>query len=156
MTSPLGFKARVGSLISGGSRICPRRSEPTLQGAPTYDFAKFSQKLHEIKRIWAPGGTRPSRPTLDPPLFIHTWWSCTRYRNFTSGVTPAGLLAIQHCSRIDLFDIPLSRHWWGSKLGFIILSLSHKVSPDRRSTVLSYVEPISLIFITARNEVGAR
>ena len=23
-------------------------------GAPTYDFAKFSQKLHEIERIWAP------------------------------------------------------------------------------------------------------
>ena len=25
-------------------------------GAPTYDFAKISQKLHEIERIWAPGG----------------------------------------------------------------------------------------------------
>ena len=25
-------------------------------GAPTYDFAKFSQKLHEIERIWTPGG----------------------------------------------------------------------------------------------------
>ena len=25
-------------------------------GAPTYDFAKFSQKLHEIERILAPGG----------------------------------------------------------------------------------------------------
>ena len=24
-------------------------------GAPTYDFAKFSQKLHEIERIWTPG-----------------------------------------------------------------------------------------------------
>ena len=24
-------------------------------GAPTYDVAKFSQKLHEIKRIWTPG-----------------------------------------------------------------------------------------------------
>ena len=35
-------------------------------GAPTYDFAKFSRKLHEIERIWAPGGGggggRPSRP----------------------------------------------------------------------------------------------
>ena len=28
--------------------------------ASTYDFAKFSQKLHEIKRIWTPGG-RPLR-----------------------------------------------------------------------------------------------
>ena len=24
-------------------------------GAPTYDFAKYSQKLHEIERIWTPG-----------------------------------------------------------------------------------------------------
>ena len=26
------------------------------RGAPTYDFAKFSQKLHEIERIWTRGG----------------------------------------------------------------------------------------------------
>ena len=25
-------------------------------GAPTYDFAKFSRKLHEIERIWMPRG----------------------------------------------------------------------------------------------------
>ena len=25
-------------------------------GVPTYDFAKFSQKLHEIERIWTPRG----------------------------------------------------------------------------------------------------
>ena len=25
-------------------------------GAPTYDFVKISQKLHEIERIWTPGG----------------------------------------------------------------------------------------------------
>ena len=24
-------------------------------GAPTYDFAKFSQKLHDIERIWTGG-----------------------------------------------------------------------------------------------------
>ena len=44
----------------------PQWGAPTPQGgggAPTYDFAKFSQKLHEIKRIWAPGGGgRPSHP----------------------------------------------------------------------------------------------
>ena len=39
---------------SGGSRIFPR-------GVPTYDFAKFSQKLHEIERIWI-RGARPSGP----------------------------------------------------------------------------------------------
>ena len=38
-------------------------------GAPTYDFAKISQKPHEIERIWTPrGGARPLRPPLDPPL----------------------------------------------------------------------------------------
>ena len=32
-------------------------------GAPTHDFAKFSQKLHEIERIWTTaGGAHP------PPL----------------------------------------------------------------------------------------
>ena len=43
-------------------------------GAPTYDFAKISQKLHEIERIWTPGGdARPLRPPpLDPPLL--TLW----------------------------------------------------------------------------------
>ena len=42
-------------------------------GAPTYEFAKFSQKLHEIERFWTPrGGAGPSRPPspLDPPLTV--------------------------------------------------------------------------------------
>ena len=33
-------------------------------GAPTYDFAKFSQKLHEIEIIWAPGGGGASKILL--------------------------------------------------------------------------------------------
>ena len=33
----------------------PEVGAPTLGGA-TYDFAKFSQKLHEIERIWTRGG----------------------------------------------------------------------------------------------------
>ena len=38
-------------------------------GAPTYDFAKFSQKLHEIERIWTRGGgARPKFYYVDPPL----------------------------------------------------------------------------------------
>ena len=36
-------------------------------GAPTYDFVKFSQKLHEIERIWT-GGRASLAPPLDPPL----------------------------------------------------------------------------------------
>ena len=34
----------------------PEEGAPTLRGAPTYDFAKFPQKLHETERIWPPGG----------------------------------------------------------------------------------------------------
>ena len=51
-------------LISGGSRISPRRGRQLSGGAPTYDFAKFSQKLHEIERIWTPGGGRASKILL--------------------------------------------------------------------------------------------
>ena len=27
-----------------------------LPGAPTYDFAKFSKRLHDIRKIWTEGG----------------------------------------------------------------------------------------------------
>ena len=46
----------------------PRGGAPALQGAPTYDFAKFSQKLHDIETIWTGGATYPSHPNLDAPL----------------------------------------------------------------------------------------
>ena len=39
-------------------------------GASTYDFAKFSQKLYQIERIWVPRGARPLCPPLDLPLVI--------------------------------------------------------------------------------------
>ena len=53
---------------SGGSRISPRwgRQLSGGGGAPTYDFVKISQKLHEIERIWTPGG--PKIYYVDPPL----------------------------------------------------------------------------------------
>ena len=57
---------------SGGSRISPRRGHQLPGGTPTYDFAIFSRKLHEIERIWprgGGGGARPSHPPLDLPLF---------------------------------------------------------------------------------------
>ena len=37
-------------------------------GAPTYNFAKFSPKLHETERIWTPGGARVPRAPLDPSM----------------------------------------------------------------------------------------
>ena len=33
-------------------------------GAPTYDFAKIPQKLHEIERIWTPLGGHASKILL--------------------------------------------------------------------------------------------
>ena len=42
---------------------------PTLQGAPTYDFANFFQKLYEIEIIWmGGGGAHPKFYYVDPPL----------------------------------------------------------------------------------------
>ena len=53
---------------SGGSRISPRRGHQLPRGAPTYDFAKFSPKQHEIEIIWTPGGLASLVLPLDPPL----------------------------------------------------------------------------------------
>ena len=57
--SEIRISAKLVFICSGGSRISPRRGRQLLRGAPTYDFAKFSQKLHEIERISAPGGGVP-------------------------------------------------------------------------------------------------
>ena len=44
---------------SGGSRISPRRGRQLSRGRePTYDFAKFSKKLHEIERFGPPGASK--------------------------------------------------------------------------------------------------
>ena len=42
----------------------PRRGRQLSRGAPTYHFAKFSQKLHEIERIWTGGVGRASKILL--------------------------------------------------------------------------------------------
>ena len=62
------FKGKISAVadpgFSQGGRQLPR-------GVPTYDFAKFSRKLHEIERIWVPGGGGAHAPCapLNPPLF---------------------------------------------------------------------------------------
>ena len=46
----------------------------TPQGrAPTYDFAKFSRKLHDIERIGAPGGggCAPLGPPRSATVVVH-------------------------------------------------------------------------------------
>ena len=46
-------------------------------GASTYDFAKLSPKLHEIERIWTPGGdARQKFYYVDPPLAIPLEFTC--------------------------------------------------------------------------------
>ena len=56
--------------------------------APTYDFAKFSQKLHEIERIWTPGWraskillcrSATARLTSQESPWMIFWW---RYEEF--------------------------------------------------------------------------
>ena len=55
--------------ISGGSRVSlGGGGVPTRRwGVATYDFAKISQKLHEIERIWMTGGGGWERTPLAPP-----------------------------------------------------------------------------------------
>ena len=42
----------------------PEVGVPTLQGAPTYYFAKFPPELHKIVRIWTPRGRTSLMPHL--------------------------------------------------------------------------------------------
>ena len=61
---------------SSGSRISPRWGRQLPRGeVPTYDFAKISQKLREIERIWTRGGARPKFYYVDPPLGTVTYRS---------------------------------------------------------------------------------
>ena len=45
----------------------PRRGRQPFRGVPTYDFAKFREKLHEIGKILGRGGGAGCAP-LNPPL----------------------------------------------------------------------------------------
>ena len=50
----------------------PEEGAPTPRGGgATYDFAKFSQKLHEIERIWTATGGASLTPPLDPPQLFY-------------------------------------------------------------------------------------
>ena len=52
-------------LLPGADRGFPIGGAPTLQGAPTYDFTKFCEKLHEIEKILGRRGAPP---------WIRHWW----------------------------------------------------------------------------------
>ena len=62
----------------------PEEGAPTPRGgAPTYDFAKIPQKLHEIERIWTPRGrgARPKFYYVDPPLRCQYCQLCVLWEN---------------------------------------------------------------------------
>ena len=61
-------EVRIMNLYRGGSRIPRRRWRQPSREAPTYDFAKFSEKLHEIEKILGRRGRDVGAPPLDPPL----------------------------------------------------------------------------------------
>ena len=68
----------------GGSRIPRRRGrQPSRGEAPTYDFAKFCEKLHEIEKfLGRRGGARRVRPLLNPPhQFVKKSFVCTASKN---------------------------------------------------------------------------
>ena len=63
---------------------------------------------------------------------IGAWWRCTCYmfpeiHPWCDTCQPFGS---QYNSQANLFHIPVSRHWWGSKLGPIILQTNDKRSTD--------------------------
>ena len=66
----------------------PEVGAPTLRGgAPTYDFAKFSQKLHGIERIWTRGDPkfllcRSATGVSLSAQFYSFWCSYVVFRRF--------------------------------------------------------------------------
>ena len=52
----------------GGSRIPHRRGADPPWGAHTYDFVKFSKKMHEIEKMLGRGSGVHRDAPLDPPL----------------------------------------------------------------------------------------
>ena len=50
---------------SGGSRISPRRGRQLSRGGRQHTILpNFPKKLHEIERIWTPGGARVQNFTM--------------------------------------------------------------------------------------------
>ena len=57
-----GTLRRYPSEVRGGSRIPRRRGRQPSRRAPTYDFAKISEKLHENENILGCRGRAPGAP----------------------------------------------------------------------------------------------
>ena len=91
--------ADAGFPVGGGANL--------REGAPTYDFGKFSEKLHEIEKIWAVGGRPPwTRHCMGPVNFL-----------FTQAIT---LLVLRSASALSSIDHN-GKNWiierkWNQKL----------------------------------------
>ena len=53
---------------SGGSRIFPKVGAPTLQGGHHYTILPNFEKLHQIERIWIPGGGAHTSHACNPSI----------------------------------------------------------------------------------------
>ena len=100
--------------ISGGSRISPRWGRQLPRRAPTYDFGKISQKLHEIKRIWTWVGARPKFYYVDPPLDIDFFYYQLNSNNF-SNIMIADLGTFFVCTYFTRAHLVL--RYWPSRTG---------------------------------------
>ena len=74
--------------VRGGSIIpCRRDRQPSGggggwgggNGAPTYNFVKFSKKLHEIEKILGHRGAPPPNPPLH--VVQQNYWYCMLFSN---------------------------------------------------------------------------
>ena len=93
-------------LLSVVDQGFPWGGAPTPRGVPTNNFAKFSQKLHEIERIWTPRGAHiphvPLRSTTASGLQ-------SQIRHLYSHLAEAYVMYVP-------WDLPLMQHlltsWW--------------------------------------------
>ena len=147
---PLGFKARVGSLISGGSRISPRRGRQLSRGRQHTILPNFPKNCMKLKEF-GPGGSGcvPRTPLRSVNAHSHLV-EVYMLQQFHLWCYTCWALG----SRIDLFHIPLTRHWWSSKRGSIVLPLSH--SEDQADVLPTKLCRTYISFITGCNEVVAK
>ena len=104
----------------------PKGGAWTLQGgggAWTHNFAEFSQKLHEIERIWMPRGG--GRASLTPPLR-----SATAHHVTTTWTSPIPLSQTHsNLFNLDLtWEGPLPRPNWNSFLFLLIFFICNAKS----------------------------
>ena len=102
------------SPFCGGTAVSdpgfPRGGGTNPPGAPTYYFAKFSQKLHEIERIWTQeGGAASKIYCLVPSLHWEPYFRLVVTSPWVSKLA----FKFHHLHEMDSSDPPLVRHLAG-------------------------------------------